>query len=176
MEFQELIQARRSIRGYAAAPSHEDLAAILKNAQQAPSWKNNQPARCYVAESPEKIKAVWEKALPPFNQASAENAALIVSTYVKGGSGFMDDGTRANEIGDGWGAYDLGLHDAYLLLAASEAGYDTLIMGIRDTAVLREMLGIPETEEVMSVIAIGKRAKEPAARPRKALEETVKFF
>ena len=70
----------------------------------------------------------------------------------------------------------LGLHDAYLLLAASDAGYDTLIMGIRDASAIREMLGVPETEEIMSVIAIGKWAKESAMRPRMALGETVKFF
>ena len=81
-----------------------------------------------------------------------------------------------NEIGNGWEAYDLGLHDAYLILAASDAGLDTLIMGIRDSEAIREVLGIPENEEVMSVIAIGKRAKEPAPRPRKELEEVPRFF
>ena len=98
-----------------------------------------------------------------------------MTTYVKDTVGFTQ-GKPENEIGNGWGAYDLGLHDAYLILAASDAGYDTLIMGIRNAAALREALGIPDTEEVMSVIAIGKRAAEPVARPRKALEETVKFF
>ena len=28
-----------------------------------------------------------------------------------------------NEAGNYWGAYDLGLHDAYFILAASNAGY-----------------------------------------------------
>ena len=79
-------------------------------------------------------------------------------------------------MGNGWGAYDLGLHDAYLVLAAADMGYDTLIMGIRDSDALREILSIPDTEEVMAVIAIGKAAQEPTARPRKALEEVTKFF
>ena len=37
MEFRELITARRSIRKYEAAIFPEDLAAILRAAQQAPS-------------------------------------------------------------------------------------------------------------------------------------------
>ena len=31
-------------------------------------------------------------------------------------------------------------------------------------------------EEIMSVIAIGKRSAEPSARPRKELNEVVRFF
>lgn len=71
-----------------------------------------------------------------------------IPTYVRNVVGF-NDGTPVNEIGNGWGAYDLGLHDAYLTLAARNAGYDTLIMGIRDAEVIRARLNIPENEEVM---------------------------
>jgi hypothetical protein len=37
-------------------------------------------------------------------------------------------------------------------------------------------LDIPENEQVMSVIAVGRRAKEPVQKPRKPLEETARFF
>ena len=63
-----------------------------------------------------------------------------------------------------------------LILAASDLGYDTLIMGIRDGSAIREKLGIPGNEQIMSVIAIGKRAKDASPRPRKELEEVTKFF
>lgn len=63
-----------------------------------------------------------------------------------------------------------------LMLAARNAGYDTLIMGIRDAEVIRAMLNIPENEEIMSVIAVGKRSAEPSIRPRKELDEVVRFF
>ena len=174
MEFRELIKARRSVRNYASAISHDDLRAILISAQQAPSWKNRQTARCYAVETPEKLEALRASALPSFNQNSSARAALIVTTYVKDVVGF-DAGKPVNEVGNGWGAYDLGLHDAYLVLAARDLGYDTLIMGIRDADVLRKELNIPENEAVMSVIAVGKRAAEAPARPRKALDEVVKF-
>ena len=49
-------------------------------------------------------------------------------------------------------------------------------MGIRDAAAIREKLGIPENEEIMSVIAVGKRKTEPSLRPRKELDEVVKFY
>ena len=176
MEFKKLIETRRSVRAYASAASKEDIEAILTMAQMAPSWKNGQPVRCYAVVTPEKVQEVQEKALPVFNANSSKNASLIVTTYVKGISGWGAEGQQANEIGNGWGAYDLGLHDAYLVLAASEMGYDTLIMGIREADALRDILGIPEDDVVMSVIAVGKRAQEPNLRPRKSLEEVTKFF
>ena len=175
MEFQELITARRSIRAYDGAIDHEMLVRILKEAQQAPSWKNQQTARCYAVETPETLEAFRAAALPSFNQNSSAKAALIVTTYVKDIVGFGDGGP-VNEIGNGWGAYDLGLHDAYLILAARNAGYDTLIMGIRDAEAIRKQLNIPDNEEIMSVIAVGKRSADAAPRPRKAFEEVVKFF
>ena len=175
MEFKELISLRRSVRSYESAISHDDLAAILRAAQQAPSWKNQQTSRCYAVEEPAMLEALRSAALPSFNQNSSAHAALIVTTYVRNVVGFTD-GSPVNEIGNGWGAYDLGLHDAYLVLAARDAGYDTLIMGIRDANVIREKLGVPENEEIMSVIAIGKRRAEPTARPRKALSEVARFF
>ena len=175
MEFTELIAERRSIRKYEAAVSREEMEVILTAARQAPSWKNQQTSRCYVLETPEKLEELRAEALPSFNRNSSANATLVVTTYVKGVVGFNDE-TPVNEIGNGWGAYDLGLHDAYLILAARNRGYDTLIMGIRDTGVIREKLGIPDNEEIMSVIAVGKRAENPSPRPRKNLAETVRFF
>ena len=175
MEFKELIKVRRSIRKYESAPSREELTAILEAAQQAPSWRNYQPSRCYVIDEPEKIAAISAQILPDGNRSKSANAALIVTTFVKGQSGF-NSGDRANEVGDGWGAYDLGLHDAYLILAASDAGYDTLIMGIRNGDAIRDLLGVPDSETIMSVIAVGKRAQEPSDRPRKDLSEVTRFI
>lgn len=174
MEFRELIKERRSVRLYQAAPAHEELVAILEEAQQAPSWKNSQTTRWYVAESPEKHEEL-RQALHMANQNKVANTAMIVSTYVRDIAGFTK-GEPDNEVGNGWGAYDLGLHDAYLLLAAKNAGYDTLIMGLRDGEKIRELFSIPENEEILSVIAVGKRAEEPTFRPRKQLEEIAKFF
>lgn len=174
MEFQKLVSERRSVRKYSSAPSHEELVEILNAAQMAPSWKNSQTTRWYAIESPEKLEQI-RLALHTINQQKVVNADMIVSTYVRNIAGFTK-GEPDNEVGNGWGAYDLGLHDAYLILAAKEAGYDTLIMGLRDADKIRSLLCIPEDEEILSVIAIGKRAEEPALRPRKPIKDIVKFY
>lgn len=176
MDFTELIMARRSTRSYTEeAVDPQILKEILVQAQQAPTWKNSQTARCYVVQSPERLEDFRSAVLPSFNQKSSAHATLIVTTFVKDVSGFTK-GEPDNEMGNAWGAYDLGLHDAYLVLAARNEGYDSLIMGIRDADRIRELLQIPENEMIMSVIAVGKAAVEPQPRPRKDPDEVTRFF
>ena len=54
--------------------------------------------------------------------------------------------------------------------------FDTLIMGMRDSDALRTLLGIPDGEEVMTVIALGHRASDPVKPTRKPIDEIAKFF
>ena len=179
MELSQAMKERRSIRSYEAGKtvSRETVEEILQAAALAPSWKNSQTARSYVVLAGPMLETVRETCLPAFNQKNSPNAsALIVTAFVKGQSGFDAQGNPDNELGDQWGAYDLGLRDAYLILKARDLGLDTLIMGIRDGEKLRELLHIPAEQQVASVIALGYRAAEPAAQKRKALEETAAFF
>ena len=178
MEFQQVIDARQSVRSFNGKQvSEEILREMVSAAQAAPSWKNTQTSRYYCISTPEQVSKFRETVLPEFNQNSTKDAtAYVVTTFRKNISGFNKaTGEADNEVGNGWGAYDLGLHDAYLLLAARNAGFDTVIMGLRDGEKVREILSIPETEEILSVIAMGKRAEEPALRPRKELQEIVTF-
>ena len=78
MEFVDLIQTRRSVRGYSAGVPHDDLVTLLTRAQQAPSWKNLQASRCYVGEGDEVLSALRSQGLPGFNQNSSAGATLLV--------------------------------------------------------------------------------------------------
>ena len=110
------------------------------------------------------------------NAGKSEHAALIVTTFVHDRAGFQKDGTADNELGNGWGCYDLGLQNENLILKATDLGLSTLIMGLREAGRLREILHIPETETIVSVIAVGKAAEEPIRPHRKELSEIAKFF
>lgn len=174
--FDEVLTTRRSIRNYDATKkiSEAEVRELLKAAQEAPSWANQQPTKYYVAISPEKLAAVQE--MVGGNKDRIKNApVLIVSTFERGKSGFFGN-TPTNEVGDGWGAYDNGLSNCYLVLKARAMGFDTLIMGMREADKLRELFAIPENESVMAVIALGYRAGEPRRPNHRPLDEIVKFF
>lgn len=178
MEFQELIEKRRSIRSFDAdkCVTKEQVSEIIQAAIQAPSWKNTQTSRYYCVLGEELQNSFAEKALPGFNQNNSKGAAYIVTTFVKDQVGFNADGTPANECGNGWGYYDLGLHNAYFILKAKELGLDTLIMGLRYTEAIREICQIPQGEEIVAVIALGYAKTEAAGKPkRKAVEDILKF-
>lgn len=179
MEFATLLKERRSIRSYRPDTriEKETVEELLRAAGQAPSWKNSQTGRYYVVMSPEKVQEIKENCLPSFNQNSCSNApVLIVTAYEKNRSGFERDGQPVNELGNQWGAYDLGLQNENLILKARESGLDTLIMGIRDSSKLRSLLSIPDSQEIVAVIALGLRNINPDAPARKDIDEIAKFF
>lgn len=178
MEFQELIEKRRSIRKYSTdgKVSRDDILTVIKAAQEAPSWKNSQTGRYYCILSEDITERFREECLPELNRTKSQNAALIVTTFVRDRAGFQKDGSPDNELGNGWGCYDLGLQNENLILKASELGYSTLIMGIRDADNIRKLLDIPQEEIIVAVIAVGKAAEEPARPKRREIEEIVRFY
>lgn len=174
--FSEVLKTRRSVRNFDATKtiSQEEVRTLLTEVQEAPSWANQQPSKYYVAISQDKVDAIRD--LIGMNKERTAGASVfIVSTFERGKSGFFR-GEATNEIGDGWGAYDNGLSNAYLVLQARAMGFDTLIMGMRDGNGLRTLFGIPETETVMAVIALGYRAEEPNRPEHKNFDEVVRFF
>ena len=175
--FDDIVASRRSIRDYDASKtiSQEEVMELIKCAQEAPSWANQQPSKYYVAMSEDKVAAVKNLVGDGNKRNTAGAPVMIVSTYVKGRSGFFR-GNPANEIGDGWGAYDNGLSNAYIILKARERGFDTLIMGMRDSDQLRKLFAIPDDECIMAVISLGYRASDPNRPDRKPTSEIVKFF
>ena len=177
MKFSELIEVRRSVRKYAKAEiSKDEMSKIVEEALNAPSWKNTETTRYYAAIGSDAKAKIWGDALPGFNATSSANAAALVAvTFVPGESGYMGD-TPADELGEMWGAYDCGLASSYFILAAKNHGWDTLIMGIRDTAKIKSILGIPEKEVLMSVIAVGKSAQPYFKNPRKPVAQVLKMI
>ena len=179
MEFQTLIENRRSVRKYSPNTdiSKEQIQQLIKAALEAPSWKNTETGRydCVLSEDM-KQKLRKECLCYANNDIKTEHAALIVTTFVHNRAGFQKDGTPDNEIGNGWGCYDLGLQNENLILKAAELGLSTLIMGLRNADKIREMLSIPESETIVAVIAVGTADEEPSRPKRRELEDVLKFF
>lgn len=174
--FDEVLTTRRSVRSYDASKtiSEDEVRELLTATQEAPSWANQQPSKYYVAISEEKVAAVQD--LVGGNKERILGApVLIVSTYEQGKSGFFR-GEATNEVGEGWGAYDNGLSNGYLILKARAMGFDTLIMGMRDADGLRALFDIPDNETIMAVVSLGYRAEDPKRPERRQLDDIVKFI
>ncbi len=178
MELDKVLEKRRSVRSYDStrAVDRETVEKVIAAAQEAPTWKNTETGRYHVVMDREKLEKFKADCLHPYNAGNAAAApVLIVTSFVRDVSGFRRDGSRDNELGNEWGAYDLGLQNANLLLKATELGLSTLIMGLRDADRIREMLDVPENEIIVSVIALGYGTVAPERPVRKPMEEIVRF-
>ena len=176
MELSNAIKGRRSIRKYApCVVKKEEIEEIIRAAQLSPSWKNSQTARFYVALS-EEAKDMVRRSLASFNYDRTENAgAFIVTTVVHGISGYMADG-EGTHLGNGFECFDNGLAVQNLLLKAYELGYGTLIMGLYDEKKIKEIFDVPQNENAVVVIALGKGDNCPDMPQRKDLDEILKVL
>ena len=129
MEFQTLIENRRSVRKYSSHTNvtKEQIQQLVQAALEAPSWKNTETGRYYCVLSADMSQKLRKECLCyANNDVKTEHAALIVTTFVHNRAGFQTDGTPDNEIGNGWGCYDLGLQNENLILKATELGLSRL--------------------------------------------------
>ncbi len=179
MNLDEVIAQRRSVREYRGDKevTKEQVRELIKSAQQAPSWKNSQTGRYYAIFNKDKMMEVRAQLVEQNQIVTKDVNAVIVSTFVKNRSGFNREGQAENELGNGWGCYDLGLQNAFLILKATDLGIDSIILGLRDAKGLRRVLNIPDTEEVVSVIALGyKKEIEILAPKRKELDSILTVY
>lgn len=177
MELEQCLTNRRSIRSYIDKPvSKETLIQLIEAAQKAPSWKNSQVSRYYIVNTPEK-KAEFMQCLPEFNQNSTKDApAFIVTTIVKNRSGFERDGSYTTHLKEGFQYFDNGLQVQNLCLKAYELGLGTLIMGIYSEPKVRELLQVPEDQDIVSIISVGYHDISPEMPKRKAVDDIVTFI
>lgn len=178
MELDQVIKNRRSIRRYKNEPiAREIIETIIQAGIEAESWKNSQTARYHVITSKDILDVFKADCLPEFNRENCKDApVLIISTFVKNRSGFERDGTPTNELANGWGCYDLGLHNQNMILKATELGLGTLVMGIRDENKIRMLLNIPKQEIIVAVIALGVANIDPERPKRKTVTDITKFY
>jgi nitroreductase len=172
MELVKAINERRSIRKYQSYQiTKEEIYELIKAGQMAPSWKNSQTPRYFVAHSDE-AKAKIVDALPDFNKERAESASCVIVTAIKTKrSGYNYDGTPATHLGHGFECFDNGLAVENICLRAYDMGYGSLIMGLYDEKKIREIFEIPDDFAVCALVAIGKADICPEMPPRKEIED-----
>jgi len=187
MDVMEAIKGRRSIRKYRTEPvSEEALQTVLEAARLAPSWANTQCCRLVVvrdAETKSKLadtlKGLRSGRINPATEAVRSAPVVIAACAERGLSGYYKDESGQSVIstdkGESWFMFDVALAMQNLALAAQALGLGTVHTGLLDAVEAARILGVPENVVVVELVPLGWPDEEPAARPRKEINEFVFF-
>jgi nitroreductase len=163
--FQNIIRQRRSIRKYLPKKIEPDkIEELIEAALRAPSSRNFKPCSfIFVTESTTLAKLAHAK---ESGSAFLDNAALAVVVCA--------DSARS----DVW-VEDASIASTYLLLAAESLDLGACWIQIRKRmhnsemtaeSYIAELLGIPDSLSVLSIIAIGYPDEQKSPHPREQLE------
>jgi nitroreductase len=150
METWDAIRARRNVRSYRSdAVPDADLERIAEAAWRAPSASNRQHWTFVIVTDPDQLRAlstVWRGA---GHIASAAAAIALVVPVTD------DDHTRLVDY------YDLGQATYAMMITAADLGIGTGHSSVGDQAAAREILGVPDDQDVAYLLGIGYPADRP---------------
>lgn len=173
MDAKSCIMGRRSVRKFKSdAVSDDVLKEIVEEASYAPSWKHSQIARYIIIKDEAKKAAlaahttIWAG-----NGEIIKNApAVCALVAMKNRSGYERDGSFSTVREDRWTMFDAGVAAQTFCLSAYEHGLGTVIMGLFDPDIEKE-LDLPEDREVIAIIPIGYPDESPVAPKRKSVDD-----
>ncbi|BBF43399.1 nitroreductase [Lachnospiraceae bacterium KM106-2] len=180
MEAMECIKGRRSVRRFTEEKiSHEVFEKIVEAASYAPSWKNTQVVRYHVLEKKDVMEQIAADGILgfEFNAKTILNAAAIVVVTAKSGrSGYERDGSYSTPKEDRWEMFDAGIASQTFCLAAHTYGVGTVVLGYFDEMMIKDLLHLPEDENVMALIAAGYPKFTPDMPKRKEVNDLLSFI
>lgn len=168
MDFERILEVRQSTRKFSdRKPDRETVEKILEAGRKAPTAKNIQPVRIFVAESDEAI-AVIDNASPCRYKAPT---VLIVGVDT---NEIFKNGEHSTAEIDG------SIVATHLLLAATNYGVDSIWIEMFDRDILKSGLNLPDNILPVCLIPVGYRAEDcPVSRNfhnRKPIDDTVKYL
>lgn len=170
MDFIDLVKSRYSCKNFSEKEIEEEkLDIILEAGRLAPTAKNNQIQRIYVAKSNDALMKIDE--LTPCRY----NAPLVLLVAFDESEAFVYPG----------GKYNTGVEDAtivanHMILAASSLGVDSCWVNLFDPDKAHEKFSLPKNEKIVAMIDLGYA--NDGVKPlenhfeRKNIDETVKFI
>lgn len=173
MELVRAIEERRSIRKYEEKDiSNEILKELIRCATLAPSGHNRQPWKFQIVRGEIKNKiadTLYQKTIGIEGSTAPHTSGIIKETPVLLVV-YLTEYNAENYLYD---ILSIGGAIENLLLRATDMGIGSLWIG--NTSLIEdELKEILKTNlRVISTIALGYKAQEPHARPRKSLEEVM---
>ncbi|MCX6469367.1 MAG: nitroreductase family protein [Corynebacteriales bacterium] len=155
----ELFEKRWSARGLDASATipADHLTSILEAGRWAPTWGSTQPVRFVVGVRGDATFTTLTEVLSRGNAwASAASALILLTT--------RDDATDANATT--YGAVDLGLATAQMILQAVDLGYVGHPMAGFEVPATIERFEIPAGERPLVLLAVGTLADPATLEPK----------
>ncbi len=171
-EFIRMVKERRSVRIYKNREIPDDkLNTVLEAVQWSPSWGNTQCWEIVITKNI-KIKEQLQKTLTSKNPAtkSIMMAPVVLTLCARlESSGFYKKEPHT-KFGD-WFMFDVGIISQSIVLTAHSLGLGTVIVGSFDQNKAKDVLNVPETIEVVTIIPMGFPAKISKAPKRRDIKE-----
>ncbi|MDW7726005.1 MAG: nitroreductase family protein [Candidatus Methanoperedens sp.] len=161
MEIIEAIKSRRSVREFTAEDvSDVEIAQILEAGRWAPSGLNNQAWRFIIVRDKDTKKAL--SGFTHYGKTILDSAVGIVV--------FLDRESMYDYTKD---VQSIGACIQNMLLAIHSMGLGAVWLGeiLKNREKVNQLLGAPESCELMAVIAAGKPVEKPRSSSRKELAE-----
>jgi len=163
MDVLSVISQRRSIRKYCNKPvENEKLCKVLEAARMAPSANNQQSLKFIVVEDYMKRVLLTEAA---YGQEFLKEAPIVLVACGLD-SNVMTCGHRCDTV-------NVSIAMSFVILEAFEQGLGTCWIAYYDEDKVKEILGIPSQVSVVMITPLGYSDENPAAKPRKQLEEII---
>ena len=170
MNFIELVKNRYSCKNFSDKKvEKEKLDIILEAGRLAPTAKNNQIQRIYVAKSNDALMKIDE--LTPCRY----NAPLVLLVAFDESEAFVYPGEKYNS-----GIEDATIVASHMILAAASQGVDSCWVNFFDPDKAHEKFSLPKNEKIIAMIDLGYANERVTPLEnhyeRKNIDETVKFI
>jgi nitroreductase len=167
MDFEALIKARRSVRGFTdQVVESEKLHAILLATSLAPSAGNLQAYEVYHVTLP-KARAALARAA---NQSFIAQAPFCLVFFTNPGRSARKYGARGHEL---YALQDATIAATYAMLAVADLGLATVWVGAFDDDKVASAIGAPADWRPVAILPIGYGSETPEPVERRPLGEMV---
>lgn len=170
MDFEKLAKARYSLRKFSQRPVEpEKLALILEAGRCAPTAKNAQPQRIFVANTKETLEKAGHCTPCHFHPSVAMIVGYDASVSAKHADGALD-----------FGVMDATIAATQMMLQATDVGVGSIMIGYFDPEKIEEEF--PETKgvTVVCMLFFGYEADDAAPShlhgERKPIDELVTYL
>lgn len=166
MDLFEVIAQRRSVRSYRDKDVEEEkLAQVLGAARLAPSAGNRQEWRFVVVRDAELRQRLMEAAR---GQQFVGDAPVVIAACAAEHGHVMSCGHASFLV-------DVPIALEHIALAARALGLGTCWVGAFDQRMVRDVLDIPDSVEVVQLMALGYPTEWPEPKDRKSMDQIVSY-